>query len=193
MKFYIPILFVVLCAAQWYVPLQMIAEQENIHEEGKIFRFKTRPIDPSDPFRGKYITLSYEADRVETMSEEWISGEKIFVVLEEDQNGFAAIAYVSKKEPEPSVDYVEAVVAQQTSRKLNGGYVHVIYPFNRFYMEESKAKPAEDVFLDANPNNSVQVAYAIVHVKNGHAALSDVIINDRSIVDVVRELNAGEK
>jgi uncharacterized membrane-anchored protein len=171
----------------------MIAAQENLHDEGKVFRFKTQPVDPSDPFRGKYITLTFEADTFEKKGEEWITGEKIFVVITEDQDGFAAIADVSKKKPDPSVNYVEAVVDYQTSSKLRGGNVHVNYPFGRFYMEESKAKPAENVYMEANRNDSTQVAYAIVHVKNGNAALSDVIINDRSIVDIIRELNAAQE
>jgi uncharacterized membrane-anchored protein len=193
MKIYIPILFCVLCAAQWYVPLQMIAGQENIHEEGRVFRFKTQPVDPSDPFRGKYITLSFEADTFEKKGEEWVSGEKIFVLVKEDQDGFAAIGDVFKEEPRHSADYVEAFVSYQTSPRFSAGKVHVRYPFDRFYMEESKAKPAEDVYWEANSNDSTQVAYAVVHIKNGKASLSDVIINDRSIVDIVRELNAGEK
>lgn len=187
MKFYVPILFFVLCAAQWYVPLQMIAEQENLHDEGKVFRFKTQPVDPSDPFRGKYITLSYEADNFSANGERWMRGETIFVLLEEDRNGFASIASISRTKPDDSDNYVQAVVAYGEER------VHIQYPFDKFYMEESKAKPAENVYLDANRNDSTQVAYAIVHVRDGSAALSDVIINGRSIVDVVRELNAAQE
>jgi uncharacterized membrane-anchored protein len=186
MKAYILVVFLVLCGAQWYVPFHMIAEQENLHDEGRVFRFKTEPVDPSDPFRGKYITLSFEADTFSNAGEKWLRGETIFVTLEEDQDGFASIVGVSREAPEVSVNYVKAVVAYGEDP------VHIQYPFDKFYMEESKAKPAENVYLDANRNDSTQVAYAIVHVKDGNAALSDVIIDDRSIVDIVRELNATQ-
>jgi uncharacterized membrane-anchored protein len=53
-------LFALTCLAQWFVPAQMIYDQEQVLREGKTYHFKTAPIDPSDPFRGKYITLSFE-------------------------------------------------------------------------------------------------------------------------------------
>jgi uncharacterized membrane-anchored protein len=188
MKSYLWILFLAMCGAQWFVPGYMISEQEDIHKTGKTFRFKTEPVDPSDPFRGKYITLRFEADTFATqMSNDYEEDEKVFVLLNENKKGFAQIANISKTEPEYGADYVTASVGFTSA-----GRVRVNYPFERFYLEESKAAPGEQVYREATANDSTQTAYAVVHVKNGKAALADVMINDRSIVDLVRGLNASE-
>ncbi len=66
--------------------------------------------------------------------------------------------------------------------------MEIEYPFDRFYLEESKAPEAERAYWEAN-RDTTQVAYALVAVKNGHAALKDVMINNKSVIDVVNELN----
>lgn len=187
MKTYIPIVFFVTCIAQWYVPGSMIAEQENILETGKVFRFKTAPVDPSDPFRGKYITLNFEAAGLKKADyNQFTRGQKIFVVLREDEEGFAQIADIITTQPQEDADYVEADIMFS-----NEEMVRINYPFDRFYLEESKAGDAEQVYRDSNRSDTTQSTYAIVRMKNGKSVLEDVMINDRSIVDIVRELNAA--
>ena len=58
------ILFILVVIAQWFVPMQMITEQEDVIATGKTLKFKTAPIDPYDAFRGKYIFLNFENNRV---------------------------------------------------------------------------------------------------------------------------------
>ena len=53
MKFLLIAILVILIFAQWFVPLNMIRASENILQHGKIGRFQTEPIDPSNPFIGK--------------------------------------------------------------------------------------------------------------------------------------------
>lgn len=175
-----------MCIAQWYVPGSMIVEQEDILTTGKTFRFKTAPVDPSDPFRGKYITLNFEADNFKKNNDtQWGRGQKVFVLIEEDQEGFARISNIIGHQPKGVTDYVMADVMFS-----NEEMVRVSYPFDRFYVEESKAAEAERVYWEENSNDSAQHAYALVRIRNGKTALENVMINDRSIVDIVRELNA---
>ncbi len=61
-------------------------------------------------------------------------------------------------------------------------------PFDRFYMEESKAPQAEQLYWKAQ-RDSAQVVYALVSIGQGQAVLQDVIINDRPIIDIINELN----
>ncbi len=51
------VLFAVMCLAQWIVPGKMVYDSENTIAEGTLYKFKTAPVDPSDPLRGKYVTL----------------------------------------------------------------------------------------------------------------------------------------
>ena len=54
--------FIAVALIQLLVPAKMIWDQEEVMRDGKVFRFKTEPIDPNDPFRGKYITLSFQEE-----------------------------------------------------------------------------------------------------------------------------------
>lgn len=73
------ILLIVLFAIQLAIPGYMIFEQNQILTEGTAYKFKTRPIDPYDPFRGRYVTLAFEAnqevipvvDGADIESEQW--------------------------------------------------------------------------------------------------------------------------
>ena len=58
------IFFGLLIVAQVAVPLQMIQQRETVLREGELFRFKTEPIDPADPFQGRYVWLQIEDDFV---------------------------------------------------------------------------------------------------------------------------------
>jgi hypothetical protein len=62
-------------------------------------------------------------------------------------------------------------------------------PFDRFYLEESKASQAEQLYWQAQLD-TVQVAYGVVTIGRGRAVLTDVMINDRSVVEIITELNS---
>ena len=178
-------LFALMCLAQWYIPGKMIADQEKILREGKTFRFKTAPIDPADPFRGKYITLSFEEDHVEVVNpSEWERAQEVFVTLR-DSAGFARIDRVSMYEPEGD-NYLKAKIRTLTTYEPFTMWLS--YPFERFYLEESKASDAERLYWESRSDSTQQV-YAVVNILKGEAALRDVMINDRSIADVVKEIN----
>ena len=179
--------FVLMCVAQWLVPAHMIGLQEAIATTGKRFNFETRPVDPTDPFRGAYVTLSFTEEEYKvTDGTTYNYGEEIYVSLR-DSAGYARIAGLSKTPP--AGDYVKAEVGYLDSDNS----VHVYFPFTRFYMEETKAPDAEIAYRDTNRNDSTQHAYAVVGVLEGESALLDVMINGRSLVDVSREYAATGK
>jgi len=52
--------------AQALLPLVLIAWNEQALASGTHVTLKTAPVDPVDPFRGRYVTLSYEISSVPT-------------------------------------------------------------------------------------------------------------------------------
>ena len=54
-------------------------------------------------------------------------------------------------------------------------------------MEETKAKPAEDVYRKAHRDSLPNNIYGLVYIKDGEAVLKDVIINGMSISKYVEE------
>lgn len=175
------IAFALTALAQLAIPLKMVYDSEMTEREGKEYKFRTAPIDPTDPFRGKYITLSYDIDAVPTKDTTWVRNEKIHVSLGTDANGFARIKAVSRTQPETG-DYISTKVRHYYPHQD----LHIALPFDRYYMEESKAYDAEVAYRDYNSNDkNAKPAYAVVAIRDGNAVLKDVVIDGIPIKDYV--------
>ena len=177
--------FVLMVLVQLYVPARMIFQKEHVIMDGKEFRFRTAPIDPNDPFRGKYITLSFNATEVKVQdSVDWYTGDPVFVYLTTDSAGYAIIQSLTKDQPFELDDYVNATVDYVIADTVST--VFISYPFDRFYMEESKAPAAEQIYNEAAVDTN-QVAYAVVMIKSGEAVVRDVMIDGVSILDLIKK------
>lgn len=177
------LIFMLVIVIQIFVPAKMIFDREDILKAGVVYKFKTQPIDPNDPFRGKYITLNYELNSYKTIDSTWKRGEEVFVYLEKDTFGFAQLKSVSKTTLDTENDFVRAKVNWYNKRSE---IVNFNLNFDRYYMEEFKAKPAEDIYRQYNRRqDTLNQTYALVVVKEGEAVLKDVLINDKSIKDYV--------
>lgn len=180
-------LFCIIALAQLAVCARMIFQQEKILDVGTAYKFKTRPIDPHDPFRGKYITLSYEINSISTNDSTWQRNEKAYVYLK-DSLGYAAIDTVAKGPLNKKSDYIVAKVTS-SYKSYDSEKYHISFelPFNRFYMEESKAQPAEDLlrwrFNDSIPKN----IYSLVYIHKGEAVLDNVYVDEQPISEYVKE------
>ncbi len=177
--------FILVALVQLFVPAKMIWDKEKVIAIVKEYKFETVPIDPTDPFRGKYVVLRYKENSfyVDNISE-WKKGDKIYVLLKEDENGFAKIESVSKEKPLLRDNYVKAKVGHLSNFKPNK--LNIDYPFNRFYMEESKAYAAEQLYRKFQRDSSIKT-YGSVSIKNGESVLKDVIIDGMSLKEAVKE------
>jgi len=183
-------IFVIVALTQLFIPAKMIFDQEDILETGTVYKFKTQPVDPSDPFRGKYITLNYEMNSARTNDDSWERNDDAFLYLELDSLGFAKVDTISRRKLVDKTDFIKLKINRfdnQNWTKNSGYEVHFNLPFNRFYMEESKAKPAEDAYRDAQRDSLPNNIYGQVYIKDGEAVLKDVIIDDMSISKYVEE------
>ena len=86
------ICFVLLVVLQLWAPASMIYNREDVLKNGKAFKFRTAPVDPSDPFRGKYIVLSFDENSFENKEKiDWAGNEDIYVQLITDKAGYGFI------------------------------------------------------------------------------------------------------
>ncbi|MEO5648052.1 MAG: GDYXXLXY domain-containing protein [Chitinophagaceae bacterium] len=178
------ILFLLLILLQLYVPAKMIFDREDVIATGTVFKFKTAPIDPNDPFRGKYITLDYDQNSIKIeKTEEWKNSQTIYVLLSKDSAGYARISSISASKPVSTPDFVEAEISYVDTRAKT---LFIIYPFVRFYMEESKAYDAERLYTESLRDSS-KITYGLVNVKKGEAVLTDVLIGEISISEIVKQ------
>jgi len=187
-KTLIIVAFVAMCVAQWFIPFKTIVDQEAILSEGRLFKLQTVPIDPSDPFRGKYITLRFVEDHVLVPHpQDWVGHEYMYITLA-DSAGYGRISRASLYEQEGD-DYIKVRIANVYTHNLPGTVI-VEYPFERYYLEESKASEAERLYWESQLDSVRQDVYATIRVHHGKAALENVMINDRPITDIVREMNS---
>jgi len=183
--------FILVALVQLFVPARMIYEREDVLATGKEFKFKTVPVDPNDPFRGKYITLQYEETEIQLQNEtNWVRNETIYVLLSTDDNGFAEILTYSKEKPTGNSDFVKAKVIDVNFNDRKSLLIE--YPFNRFYMEESGAPVAEQAYNESLPDTTI-VTCALVSVKDGEAVLKDVLIDGVSVQEIVKKRNSNNR
>jgi uncharacterized membrane-anchored protein len=175
------IVFIVTALLQLAVPVKMIFDSEMTERYGSEYKFKTVPIDPTDPFRGKYITLNYDISSFPTTDTTYAGGEQIYLALKKDNEGFAQIASISHEAPPGDADYIIAEVSHNY-----GGNVNFEFLFNRFYMDEGKAAEAETSYAQYSTDTIIaKPAYALVAVKDGSAVVKNVIIDGIPIKDYV--------
>ena len=176
-------MFVVVVLAQLFVPAQMIFDQENTIAKGTAYKFRTQPVDPSDPFKGKYIYLNYDLSFAATKDTTWESNAPIYITFRTDSLGFAMVKEVSKVDPKVG-DYLKTTVAWYDSYDQSVGFS---FPFNEFYMNETKAYDAELAHAQAQRDSLPNNTYALVYLLKGKAVLDNVFINDIPIADYVEK------
>jgi len=181
-------LFIIVALVQLYIPAKMILDSENILKTGVLHKFKVAPVDPNDPFRGKFISLRYQETVVAVANEkDWKEKDEVYVLLKTDPQGFAKIEAITKEIPKYTSDFLEATIDDVTGDGSNKVYLE--YPFDRFYMEEAKAYEAEVAYNESLRNTEIHETYAVVYVKNGEAVLDDIMIDGVSIKEVVADRN----
>jgi uncharacterized membrane-anchored protein len=174
------IAFVIVAIIQLAVPTKMIYNYEHILSKGKHYKFQIAPIDPSDPFRGKYINIRikeswFKADKINI----WKYNEVIYVLLDSNNtNGFVWIKSITKVKPESNIDFIKAKVTYS-----NDGSVSIDYPFKRYYLEESIAPKVEKLYSDALRDTN-KLSFLIVNAIDGNAVVNDLIINGKSIKEI---------
>lgn len=186
MKYLLLTGLIVLMIIQWLVPLNMIRVRDNILKKGQLFRFETQPIDPFMPFTGKYVRLNFKISEYRTISNDSLkAGEEIFVLLQNDAAGFAKVTGISQTQPSLNANFIKATCSY-TYKTGDTLFAAIDFPFTKFYMDEYKAPAAETEYRRANLDSSKK-AFALISLLNGEAVIKDVIIDNRSLKDWVKQ------
>ncbi len=180
--------FLLVAAAQIYIPAEMINSREAVIANGKMFKFNTQPVDPADVLRGRYISLYFRENSVKLLGRDssYVYGQDAFVILEQDVDGYAKIRQLTKEKPTETDDYLKVKI-DNVHNEEDTTSISVEYPFDRYYMEECKAPKAEKLYNDSRLH-SAKPTYAIVMIKDGEGVLTDVMIDDRPIRKLVEEM-----
>ncbi|HOC70096.1 MAG TPA: GDYXXLXY domain-containing protein [Candidatus Hydrogenedentes bacterium] len=162
-------LFLALVLVQWIVPAGMILQRETVLEQGREYKFHVVPVDPYDAFRGRFVQIGITAGPVSlAKDEEIVSGKSGYVVFETDPEGFAVVKNVLLKRPEGEA-YLKVGL-----RKERNGKVSIIWPFDRYYMEESAAPVAEKRYRERTGNADV---YILARIHKGTGVITGLYLD----------------
>lgn len=186
MKYAYILAFVALAIIQWIIPGRLMWQKDVVLKKGVAYKFKTQPVDPNHPFKGKYIVLNFaENSFTDTVQRGLEAKDPVFVLLSKDNHGFAFINGLSAVQPQNTDAYVKATV-YYTSVEHDSITVFLEYPFTEFYMQEFKAPRAEAIYFESATDSS-KITYARVRILKGDAVIEDVYINDVPIRNLIKD------
>jgi uncharacterized membrane-anchored protein len=180
-------IFAVVALAQLAAPASRIYTYERTLREGRVYKFQAAPLDPYDPFRGRYVTL-----QLEQVTAPWAGtdtprrGQKVYASITVKDDGFAQFSGASPDRP-TSGDYLRVPIAWVEYAAKNT--VRLDLPFDRYYMEESAAPAAEKAvqehlgFRGSRPGE----VYVTLRVRNGVGVIEDLIIAGKPIRQFLRD------
>jgi len=175
-------------ALQLAVPLAMIWKSEHVIK-GETVYFLSRPVDPFDAFRGRFVTLSITdtatwTDETPEPSSA-LSGKKIWVRFIKDKDDMMKAVEARRTKTDAEGIWLRIPLSGHV---YNGKSVNLELPFNRFYMEEKSAIEADKLLAGGRGRNHKIVT--AVRVLDGEAVLTDVLVDGQPIREFVKAKRA---
>ena len=148
---------IVLIIAQLCVPVYMLLNKYNTLKNGVEVKFDVRPIDPYDPFRGRYVSIN------PNISLDSVNRNGGYGILTIAENGYAKLEKTVTEKPTEGI-YVK-------SKDKN--YFRI--PIDRYYMDEKLAPKAEKLTWNRPEQDKI---YVTARILNGNLVVSGLFIND---------------
>lgn len=184
-------IFLAVVLAQVSVPLSFIVKHERTLAAGETHRFRTTPVDPVDPFQGRYVIVNLADQRVDIPADVKLgrlNRQRGFARIETDESGWTQFS-TWHQEPPNNGSYLQTYLYQYgrfAPRATEDTGTHVIeIPFNRFYMTEDLAPLAEQLVRRRNEDVDCWVE---VKVHRGHAVITGLYLDDRPIEQAIAEM-----
>ena len=171
-------IFILVALAQLSVPALMAWERMQTLARGRVWKFKTAPVDPEDVVRGRYVRLHFLAEDF-TQPEKFESPDSIYAILKETPDGFAEIDHTSA-----TPIGGDNVIKVEPGGNWDGKQ-HIVIPFTQFWITEKSAPEAEKAYRE-NSRRGKENAYVTVRVRNGDAALEQLYIDNQPLTDYLR-------
>ncbi|MEO0898820.1 MAG: GDYXXLXY domain-containing protein [Bacteroidota bacterium] len=164
----------------------IVTQYEQVKDKGEEFKFRIQPVDPHDPFRGKYINLRFADDDYSTNgTSQYQRRDMVYAEIIKDKEGFAKIGSLNASQSQ-GIPSVHVEINRVFSAGKGRSRITVKFPFSRYYMGEDEAEKAEKAVRSIATNNSNDV-YAIVSIYNGKTVLKDVMVGDIPLQEWIRQ------
>ena len=168
--------------AQLAVPASMIWKREQTLRHGRVWKLETAPLDPADPFRGRYVALSFKAEEFDWPESAAVRGVgEAYLRLKNGADGFAVVAHITK-EPMSGDDVIKVDRAWYYERKQR-----VNFPFAQLWLDENIAPRADKAYAEHNRRGTPARAYVTVRIRDGDAALEELFIEGKPLREYLRD------
>ena len=169
-------LFILLAIIQLAVPFYMVWRWEDVLHTGKQYTWVAAPIDPYDALMGRYVDLRFKEMTAPILGNAQLhSGQTVYAMIAEDQDGYAFISGVSTS-PLEGNSYVKTHISYVQDNNI----AHFLLPFTRYYMQEELAPVVEKIYTESVSRSAATVS---VRVKDGYGVLEELYIGDQSIYE----------
>lgn len=119
------------------------------HRTGTTVRLRTQPVDPRDLFRGDFVILRYEINRLDLSKlrapEEVVSlsrGSPVWIQLEKGEDGVSHPVSVSSRFEPSSSPQIRGFL-RDPLRSWSSRHIEVRYGIDAFFVEEGTGKDLE--------------------------------------------------
>ena len=175
-------LFLLVVLAQLAVPASMIIKHEHVIQNGKEIKIHTRPVDPYDAFRGRYVQIGFdETTAPMPLGSDGGWRQKAYAVVDTDADGFVVVKSVSFTVPQEH-NYLKVVISPYTTSKKEG-QCQIYWNLDRYYMSEAAAPQAEAAYRNRTRTST---AYIKVRVANGIGVITGLYIDDKPIEQCIK-------
>ncbi|SFB07160.1 MULTISPECIES: GDYXXLXY domain-containing protein [unclassified Bacillus (in: firmicutes)] len=164
------------CALPVLILLGMTVKPIYTVLKGEEIKLQTKPVDPSDVFRGDYVALGYEAEEItknlvdaDVIKElnKRNTGVRVYVSLVEKE-GIHVPEQVSLREPKSGI-YLKGTLQYIGPNNLEKEVAYIEYSLDKYFIEDNTGTELEKAAARGD-------MLAMVKVKNGYAILTDLTV-----------------
>ena len=171
------------------VLLTLVEQRARILRGGTEIRLRSVPVDPRDLFRGDYVILAYPISTVETGATSqpgFQRGERVYVSLGRDEQGFARATGVSRDWPKTGdgvVVIAGRVTANSACATIADGYfdcsgqrnrLRIAYGLESYFVPQGEGKA-----IETTDKARIEVVAAVS--SSGEAAIKRLLIDGKPV------------
>ena len=171
------------------VLLALVEQRARILRGGTEIRLRSVPVDPRDLFRGDYVILAYPISTVEAEAagqQGFQRGERVYVSLGRDEQGFARATGVSREWPKAGDDVVviagRVTTTSTCATMADGSFdcsgrrnrLGIAYGLESYFVPQGEGKA-----IETTDKARIEVVAAVS--SSGEAAIKRLLIDGKPV------------
>lgn len=128
----------------------VVAERETVYRSGTVVFLRTAPVDPRDVFRGDYVQLTYDINRIPlTLADATLAEQKdreairVYASLSVDARGIAAVSALHAQPPAEGL-YLRGYTSRDWQLQGNNQEVTVKFGIEKLFVEQGAGLAMEE-------------------------------------------------